>query len=559
MEILCDVTRNQRELNFLCSLENLEQPVFERQLLFISAIASNRKRCTEICSSCQKSFPSLETVNSGYSVGQHNSEEMSDVEETLGQSYCPDCSRGATIRVRPPSYTSTQREQEEDEIFCTYCIHAPIPAAKTCLQCEASLCIDHLRVHIKSENHILIPPASSITKRICLHHKKVLRYFCCEDAICVDCYQVGEHKRHQTETLNEASDKKKKNLRILLTQLTARREETEKRGQSMQERWEREKEKVAREIARVTVLFRDIKRQMEDLERNLLTEIYRQEEQISKSVSDLIHQLEIQKDELSRQIHHIEELCDAVNPLTVLLDSMSQTNGASEHVAHAEMVQQTDEDIFPPIRESVHGLVSVTVHTRLKDIITQSTKMKGFYLEEVSDIKLDDRTSARDLKISADQKTASWFSVKPLKPRQSMRKKNKQMFECSQVLSTRIFSSGRHYWEVESGEDRGVRLGVTYPNIVKKGMKFHVGENEKSWCLRIWYKNYSAIYDRRAISLNRKVESNKVGVFLDYRAGQLSFYEVDSSIRHLHTFTTTFTEPLYAAFWVYNSWVKIIS
>ncbi|XP_073462562.1 E3 ubiquitin-protein ligase TRIM39-like [Aquarana catesbeiana] len=481
--------------------------------------------------------------------------------ETLGISFCRDCTRGATLRGRPQLSKFAHPEQEEKEIFCTFCLDAPKLAAKSCVQCESSLCEDHLRVHCQSVDHILIPPMSSINKRKCPDHKKLLQYYCCEDAICVcmDCCQTGEHKGHQTETLNGAFEKEKRNLRILLEQLTLTREEIEKRGQVLEERWEREKEKVAGEKERITSLFRDITRHLEDLERRLLAEISGQGEQISQLVSNLFQKLEIQKGELSMKMCQIKELCDTADPLTVLLDSKSQADDVSEYIDHVKLAWPSNENILPPMRESIHGLASVTVHKSLTDIITQSTKLKGYFLEEVSDIQLDEKTCARDLEISADQKTVSWSSVKPFKPRMSMRKKNKQIFECSQVLSTRNFSSGRYFWAVEIGEEGGVRLGVTYANPIRRGTKFHIGENEKSWCLRVWYQKYSAIYNRRPVSLNSKVECNKVGVFLDYRAGQLSFYELGSTIRHLHTFTTTFTEPLYAAFWIHHSWVKIIS
>ncbi|OCT56000.1 hypothetical protein XELAEV_18003726mg, partial [Xenopus laevis] len=42
----------------------------------------------------------------------------------------------------------------------------------------------------------------------------------------------------------------------------------------------------------------------------------------------------------------------------------------------------------------------------------------------------------------------------------------------------------------------------------------------------------------------------RMRISLDYEAGRLSFYELSEPIRHLHTFTATFTEPLHAAFWV---------
>ncbi|KAM5158177.1 LOW QUALITY PROTEIN: E3 ubiquitin/ISG15 ligase TRIM25-like [Mantella aurantiaca] len=75
-------------------------------------------------------------------------------------------------------------------IFCTYCIHSPVPAVKSCLMCEASLCDNHLNVHSKSSEHILIEPTTSLEKRKYSVHKKILEYYCTKDSdcICVSCW-----------------------------------------------------------------------------------------------------------------------------------------------------------------------------------------------------------------------------------------------------------------------------------------------------------------------------------------------------------------------------------
>ncbi|XP_075062174.1 tripartite motif-containing protein 29-like [Mixophyes fleayi] len=208
--------------------------------------------------------------------------------------------------------------EEEIEIFCSYCVHSPVPALKTCLKCEASLCDIHWRTH-KSAEHVLVDPTTSLEKRNCYVHKKVLEYYCTEDSacICVSCCLIGEHRGHQMESLDVASEKKKEKLRNILQKLTTKREETEKIVQSLQERRREDQEKAAGVTERVSALFRDIRRQLRDLEKRVLSEISRQEENVLLSVSELIQQLEIKKDELSRKMHHIEELCNMSDPVTV--------------------------------------------------------------------------------------------------------------------------------------------------------------------------------------------------------------------------------------------------
>ncbi|XP_053545724.1 E3 ubiquitin/ISG15 ligase TRIM25-like, partial [Bombina bombina] len=251
-----------------------------------------------------------------------------------GEYSCPECKH--RFRKRPEHKRNLRLRNiaeifqltgpvNDTGIFCTYCIHSPVPATKSCLHCGTSLCDAHLSVHSKSEEHFLTEPTTSWGNRKCYKHKKLLEYYCTEDAacICVTCYVAEEHRGHQLELLNEASEKKKKRLRDVLQKLTTKREKTEKRVQTLQKHRRRVQEKAAGVTERLTALIRDIMEQLEDLEKRVLSDITRQQEQILLPISDLIQQLEKEKDELTRKICHIEELCHMTNPLTVLQEQES--------------------------------------------------------------------------------------------------------------------------------------------------------------------------------------------------------------------------------------------
>uniref|UniRef100_A0A3Q0QS41 B30.2/SPRY domain-containing protein n=1 Tax=Amphilophus citrinellus TaxID=61819 RepID=A0A3Q0QS41_AMPCI len=114
-----------------------------------------------------------------------------------------------------------------------------------------------------------------------------------------------------------------------------------------------------------------------------------------------------------------------------------------------------------------------------------------------------------------------------------------------QVLS-RESLTGRCYWEVER-RGRGVYVAVTYKNISRVGWgnESGFGRNEKSWALdckknsfSFWYNNIETVISGPG--------SSRVGVYLDHRAGILSFYSVSETMTLLHRVQTTFTQPLYA-------------
>ncbi|XP_067280706.1 NACHT, LRR and PYD domains-containing protein 3-like isoform X2 [Pseudorasbora parva] len=120
-----------------------------------------------------------------------------------------------------------------------------------------------------------------------------------------------------------------------------------------------------------------------------------------------------------------------------------------------------------------------------------------------------------------------------------------------QVLCGEILT-GRCYWEAEwSGYS--AEISVTYNGISRKGLSYDCvfGYNDKSWSL-IYYNNRFSVRHNNNTSYIPDISSSckRAGVCVDVSAGTLSFYSVSDThtLRHLHTFNTTFTEPLCAGF-----------
>ncbi|XP_051250981.1 NACHT, LRR and PYD domains-containing protein 14-like [Dicentrarchus labrax] len=129
---------------------------------------------------------------------------------------------------------------------------------------------------------------------------------------------------------------------------------------------------------------------------------------------------------------------------------------------------------------------------------------------------------------------------------------------CSQLLCTNVLT-GRCYWEVEwSG---GVYIAVSYRGIRRSGSRAECrfGENDQSWRLSCSDDGYIVFHNNRGTSVSSSSSSsssvsNRVAVYVDCPAGTLSFYRVSSdTLIHLHTFNSTFTEPLYPGFAVWPS------
>uniref|UniRef100_A0A4W4GNS4 B30.2/SPRY domain-containing protein n=1 Tax=Electrophorus electricus TaxID=8005 RepID=A0A4W4GNS4_ELEEL len=131
-----------------------------------------------------------------------------------------------------------------------------------------------------------------------------------------------------------------------------------------------------------------------------------------------------------------------------------------------------------------------------------------------------------------------------------------ERFDVYEQVLCRESLSGRCYWEAEWSGRTDI-MAVTCKGISRKGGNndCRFGFNEISWCLSCSNYSYSAWHNDKRISIPGPPPSSKrVGMYLDWPAGTLSFYSVSSDTRtltHIYTFHSTFTEPLYAGFWVW--------
>ncbi|XP_068118310.1 E3 ubiquitin/ISG15 ligase TRIM25-like [Hyperolius riggenbachi] len=512
------------------------------------------------CSICLDVYKDPGTLTCGHSFCRVCIKNTLDNQTSSGAYECPVCRK--RFKARPSvqenialcsiaaHFLTTEPKQEETGVFCTYCINAEVQAVKTCLQCEASLCDDHLRVHSKSLEHILFDPADSWEDRRCSIHNEIFKYFCSDDkvCICVSCSVVGNHKGHQVELLPEAAIKMKEDLKYVLVQLTASKNKTDVQLQTLQKSKTNVPESAARIKERAVTLLNSMRKQLEELEQKVLGDISTNESKVLKSVWNLIQQLEKDQDDLTKVIANTEALLLETDPLTVL--QACETQADDDNTPR----KQVTNDQINSAGILHEGLISETLHIGLYDILKDT--QKHLQMLEVTDLLLDGTTAGANVLLSSDCRSACKTTNNP-----NSYSHPDQFTDCAQVLSTRQYA-GNCYWDVDTGGSSYWIIGMCYPSMDRKGRNSWIGSNSKSWSIQRSGYTYTAMHAGKMFNMSTSCHNpaHRIRVYLNYGAGRLAFYELGDQIRHLYTFSATFTDSLHAALCLTNSsWIRITS
>ncbi|XP_068560620.1 NACHT, LRR and PYD domains-containing protein 3-like isoform X1 [Cebidichthys violaceus] len=198
-------------------------------------------------------------------------------------------------------------------------------------------------------------------------------------------------------------------------------------------------------------------------------------------------------------------------------------------------------------------------HWRLETLRAEPAGVRWFRpgLRKYScELTLNTNTVNRKLKLSDNNRKVTYVKEDQSYPDHPDR------FEFWPQLLCRTGLTGRCYYEVEWREN--VHISVSYRRIKRKGKSDDCwfGENDQSWSLDCSVGDYSVRHNmsETPITSSSSSSSGRVAVYVDCPAGSLSFYRVSSdTLIHLHTFNTTFTEPLYPGFGFWPGSVSSVS
>ncbi|XP_053191147.1 E3 ubiquitin-protein ligase TRIM21-like [Scomber japonicus] len=427
------------------------------------------------------------------------------------------------------SSSSEQQAAEPGEVPCDVCTGTKLKALKSCLVCLTSYCETHLEPHLTAsglKRHQLINPVENLEDRMCMKHDKPLELFCKTDQTCVcTLCSVLDHKTHEFVPLKEEYEGKKAELGKTEAEIQEMIQKRRLKIQEIKHSVDLSKEAADREKAEGVQVFTALKESVERSLNELIETIEEKQRTTEKQAEDFIKELEQEISELKKRSSEVEKLSHSEDHLHLL-----------QNFPSLKAAPPTKDWTEVSVRPSYEGTV-VRAVAQLEELC----ELKKVQQCAV-DVTLDPDTAHPAFILSDDGKQVYCGDVKRNLP------DNPERFTyCVNVLGKQCLSSGRFYFEVQVKEKTDWTLGVARESINRKGQITLIPQ-DGFWT--IWLRNgneYEAL-DDPSVDLSLKSRPQKVGVFVDYEEGLVSFYDVEAAAL-IYSFTgCSFTEKLYPFF-----------
>ncbi|XP_059205844.1 tripartite motif-containing protein 16-like [Centropristis striata] len=522
------------------------------------------------CSICLDLLKDPVTTTCGHSYCMKCIKTHWDEEDRKGIYSCPECRQRFT--PRPVLLKNTMLAVLVDEmkktdvpaapadlcyagpgdVACDVCTGRKLKALKSCLQCLTSYCEKHLQRHYDVaplSKHKLVEPSKKLQENVCSQHDEVMKIYCRTDrqSICYLC-TMDEHKGHDTVSAAAERTEKQKELEVSRLNIQQRIQDREKDVKLLQQEVQNINRSADKTVEDSEKMFTELIRLMQKRSSEVKRQVRSQQETEVSRVKEVEEKLQQEIRELKRKDAELKKLSNTEDhnqflhsypSLSVLSESTSSIQIRPlryfDHVTAA--VSRVRDKLQDVLRDKWTDVSLTEVDVLLSDSPAEPTTRAGF-LKYSCDITLDPNTANTQLLLSEGNRKARF-----MRNQQSYPSHPDRFTLWSQVLS-RESLTGRCYWEVE-WRGAGVDVAASYMNISRGSYDSLFGSSDKSWAFRCNINKYTFCFNDIQTPVSGP-QSSRFGVYLDHRAGILSFYSVSETMTLLHRVQTTFTQPLYA-------------
>ncbi|XP_044243187.1 E3 ubiquitin-protein ligase TRIM58 [Ursus americanus] len=357
--------------------------------------------------------------------------------------------------------------------------------------------------------------------RQCARHGEELNLFCEEDqeTLCWVCDTTPEHRSHHTVPLQEAARCYQAKLLMALELVRKEMEETFTQEANMGKKTVVWKEKVEMQRQRFRLEFEKYRGFLALEEQLQLRRLEEEERATLQRLRESKNRLVQQSRALRELAEELEERCQ--RPALGLLE------GVRGALSRSKDVTQLEPETIP---------MELRTMCRIPGMREMLRKFQV-------DVKLDPVTAHPSLLLTADLRSVQdgelWRDL-PNNPERF------DTWPC--ILGLQNFSSGRHYWEVMVGERAEWGLGVCQETVPRKGETTPSPENGV-WAMWLLKGNEYMVLASPSVPLLHLERPHCIGIFLDYEAGEISFYNVTNG-SYIYTFNQLFSGILRPYFFI---------
>ncbi|XP_029303340.1 tripartite motif-containing protein 16-like [Cottoperca gobio] len=529
------------------------------------------------CSICLGLLKDPVTIPCGHSYCMSCIKDCWDEENAKKTHSCPQCRQSFTPRPVLGKNTMIAELVEElkkvglqaaspdltyagpGDVACDFCSGMKLKAFKSCLVCMASCCEQHLQPHYDVaplKKHKLVEATSKLQENICSRHDEVMKIFCRTDQQCI-CYlcSMDDHKGHDTVSAAAERAERQKELGVSRGKVQQRVQDREKDVKLLQQRVEainhsaeeaiRDSEKIFTELIHlIKKRSSEVKQEIRSQQKTQVSQAEEFEEKLQQEITELRR-----KDTELQQLSHTEDHLHFLNNYP----SLSRVSESKDLPSIDICPLRSFEDVTAAVSEARDKLQAVLSEewrhislavTEVDVLMPQAEpRTRAEFMKYSRQITLDPNTAHRCLSLSDRNRKATLMAVEQLYSDHPDR-----FDQWWQVLS-REGLTGRCYWEVKW--NGFVCIAVANKDIRRTGTREECvfGYNNKSWSLQCKSGSYNFKHNNISTSISG-LQSFRVGIYLDHRAGTLSFYNVSETMTLLHRVQTTFTQPLFPGFWI---------
>ncbi|XP_062863297.1 E3 ubiquitin-protein ligase TRIM68-like [Trichomycterus rosablanca] len=473
------------------------------------------------------------------------------------QCHCPLCKEKFTKRPELKINTTLREvadhfrkkgEVDKPEVLCDVCTGEKQKALRSCLDCGVTFCESHLEPHInvpKYKKHKLINPVKNLEDYICQKHEKPFERFCIDDQICVCQFcTLDDHKNHNIIPIEEEINKKKIQLGQTQTEVQQMIQDRLKNIKEINHSVELSKKNTEKEKSDSIKTFTDLIHSIEKSQTEMLKMMEEKQKVVENQAERFIKDLQQEITELQRRETELEKILNTEEHLHLLqvnptICSPPTTKNWTDISINTDPDVETLRTSLSQLQKTLNEKLSKTLNEMLRE--TVSTELKRIQQYAV-DVTLDPDTAYPKLVLSDDGK-----QVKHGNTNQNLPDTQKRFTRYSFILGKQSFSSGRFYYEVQVSGTTEWNLGVVRESVNRKD-EIILRPQDGFWIVILRNRDEYKACAGPPILLSLKEKLQKVGVFVDYEEGLVSFYDVENRV-HIYSYTgQMFTEKLYPYF-----------